>query len=99
MKIRLIGLGLGSILTLAGVVVPSMTASADSTTCYIGCTPPPPSSHDGPPPVTKAVSVPSSALAFTGADIEEMTIIGGGALLAGGVLMRRSRRRNRPARS
>jgi len=97
MKIRLIGLGLGSILTLAGVIVPSVTASADSTTCYTGCTPVPPSSHD-PLPVVKTESVSSSSLAFTGADIEEMTIIGGGALVAGGVLMRRGRRR-RPARS
>jgi hypothetical protein len=99
MKIRLIGLGLGSILTLAGVMVPAVTASADSTTCYMGCTPttPPPSSHD-PLPVVKTESVSSSSLAFTGADIEEMTIIGGGALVAGGILMRRSRRR-RPARS
>jgi hypothetical protein len=96
MKIRLLGLGLGSILTLAGVIVPSVTASADSSsTCYMGCAPLPPSSHDAPPPVTKTVAVSSSALAFTGADIEEMTVIGGGALLVGGVLVRRSRRRNR----
>jgi hypothetical protein len=94
MKIRLLGLGLGSILTLAGVIGPSLTASADATTCYVntGCNAPPPSSHDGPPPVTKTVSVKSSSLAFTGADIEEMTVIGGGALVAGGFLMRRSRR-------
>jgi hypothetical protein len=96
MKIRLLGLGLGSILTLAGVMVPAVTASADSGTCYTGCTPttPPPSGHD-PLPVTKTVSVSSSALAFTGADIEEMTAIGGGALLVGGLMVRRSRRRSR----
>jgi hypothetical protein len=92
MKTRLLGIGLGSILTLAGVIGPTMTASADSSTCYTGCTTPPPSSHDGPPPVTKTVSVKTSSLAFTGADIEEMTVIGGGALVAGGFLMRRSRR-------
>jgi LPXTG-motif cell wall-anchored protein len=34
-------------------------------------------------------------LAFTGADIEEMTVFGAGALVVGGVLMGRSRRRNR----
>lgn len=94
MKIKLLGLGLGSILTLAGVMVPAVAASADST-CYTGCTPPPPSSHDGPLPATKAVTVSSTALAFTGADIGEMTIIGGGTLIVGGVLVRRGRRRNR----
>jgi hypothetical protein len=96
MKIRLLGLGLGSVLTLAGVMVPAVQANADST-CYTGCsttTPPPPSRHD-PLPVTKTVSVSSGALAFTGADIEQMTAIGGGALLMGGVLVRRSRRRSR----
>jgi hypothetical protein len=95
MKIRWIGLGLGTVLTLAGVMVPSVTASAD-TTCYTGCSSPPPSA-DGPPPAVKTVSVPSSHLAFTGADIEEMTVIGGGALVVGGVLVRRSRRRSRVA--
>jgi hypothetical protein len=46
---------------------------------------------------TKAVSVSSDALAFTGADIEEMTALGAGALVVGGVLVRRSRRRRLPA--
>jgi hypothetical protein len=94
MKMRLLGLGLGSVLTLAGVMVPAVAASADSS-CYTGCTPTLPSGHV---PVTtdaKAVTVSSTALAFTGADIEEMTAFGGGALVLGGVLVRRSRRRNR----
>ncbi|HXQ58832.1 MAG TPA: hypothetical protein VN799_02005 [Acidimicrobiales bacterium] len=95
MKIRWLGLGLGTVLTLAGVVVPSVTASADST-CYTGCSSPPPSSQE-PTPVVKTVSVSSSALAFTGADIEEMTALGAGALVVGGVLVRRSRRRRLPA--
>jgi hypothetical protein len=96
MKIRLLGLGLGTVLTLAGVMVPAVAASADST-CYTGCSSPPPSGHS-PTPVTKASDdtvVSDDALAFTGADIGEMTVIGGGALLVGGVLVRRSRRRNR----
>jgi hypothetical protein len=97
MKIKWLGLGLGTVLTLAGVVVPSVAASADSSTCYTGCPAPPPSSHDGPPPVTKAVKVTSTNLAFTGADIEEMTALGAGALVVGGVLVRRSRRRRLPA--
>ncbi|HEY7948609.1 MAG TPA: hypothetical protein VID75_13105 [Acidimicrobiales bacterium] len=94
MKMRWLGLGLGTVLTLAGVVVPSVTASADST-CYTGCSSPPPSSHQ-PTPATK-VSVASDGLAFTGADIEEMTALGAGALVVGGVLVRRSRRRRLPA--
>jgi hypothetical protein len=97
MKIRLIGLGLGSLLTLAGVMVPAVSASADSSTCYTGCTSPgiPP---DAPAPVTKAAAVTqvsSGALAFTGADIGEMTVLGAGALVAGGILVRRGRRRAR----
>jgi hypothetical protein len=96
MKMKWLGLGFGTMLTLAGVVVPAVTASADST-CYIGCTPPPPSSTDGPKPVTDATTVSSGSLAFTGADIEEMTALGGGALIVGGALVRRSRRRSRTA--
>jgi hypothetical protein len=96
MKIRLLSLGLGSALTLAGVLIPTAVANADSS-CYPSCSPPVlPSGHDA--PVTKAadaVSVSSSNLAFTGADIEEMTVFGAGALVVGGVLMGRSRRRNR----
>ncbi|HVC71025.1 MAG TPA: hypothetical protein VNC61_12290 [Acidimicrobiales bacterium] len=95
MKIRWLGIGLGTVLTFAGVVVPSVTASADST-CYTGCSSPPPSSHE-PTPATKTVSVSSDGLAFTGADIEEMTALGAGALVVGGVLVRRSRRRRLPA--
>jgi LPXTG-motif cell wall-anchored protein len=43
------------------------------------------------------VSTKSSGgnLPFTGADIEELTAIGGGALLVGGILVRRSRNRRR----
>jgi len=93
MKMRLLGLGLGSALTLAGVMVPSVTANADST-CYMGCPAPPPDAN-APPPVTKAAHVASTDLAFTGADIEELTVLGAGALVVGGALMRRSRRRNR----
>jgi carbonic anhydrase/acetyltransferase-like protein (isoleucine patch superfamily) len=47
--------------------------------------------------VTKAVVVSSGSLAFTGADIEEMTAFGAGALVIGGGLVRRSRRRRLPA--
>ena len=95
MKMRLFGLGLGALLTLAGVTVPSVTAYADST-CYTGCTPTTP---NGSPPVVKTSditdAVSGGALAFTGADIEEMVAIGAGAVFVGGVLVRRSRTRRR----
>ena len=94
MKMRLLGLGLGSVLTLAGVMVPAVAAKADST-CYTDCPAPLPQG-DAPVAVTKADSVSSSSLAFTGADIEEMTAFGAGALVVGGILVRRSRRRARP---
>jgi hypothetical protein len=97
MKMRLLGLGMGSVLTLAGVMVPAVAARADST-CYTDCPAPPPLG-DAPVTATKAVSVSSSSLAFTGADIEEMTAFGAGALVVGGVLVRRSRRRARPTPS
>ena len=97
MKMRLLGLGLGSVLTLAGVVVPAVSASADSSTCYTGCTTPgtAPTIPDAPAPATKVDAVSSSSLAFTGADIGEMTVFGAGSLVLGGVLVRRGRRRNR----
>ena len=97
MKMRLLGLGLGSVLTLAGVMVPAVAARADST-CYTSCSAPLPQG-DAPVTATKTDSVSSSSLAFTGADIEEMTAFGAGALVVGGVLVRRSRRRTRPTPS
>jgi hypothetical protein len=48
------------------------------------------------PPTASTSSIPtasSSSLAFTGADIEELSAIGGAAIIAGGFLVRRSRRR------
>lgn len=93
MTMRLLGLGLGSLLTLVGVAVPTVSASAD-TTCYTGCTAPTPTAHD-PFTTAKVQTAPAGSLAFTGADIEEMTVIGGGALLVGGVLALRGRRRGR----
>jgi hypothetical protein len=91
MRTRLLGLGLGLTLTVAGVMVPAATASAEST-CYTGCTPVNDGGH--PPAEPVAAKVSSSELAFTGADIEEMTAIGAGALIVGGVLLRRNRRRH-----
>jgi len=95
MKKKWLGIGFGTAMTLAGVMVPAVAAQADpGTTCYTLCTSPQQGRHDPTPPVTKAaVVVSSSSLAFTGADIEEMTLFGAGALIVGGTLVRRSRRR------
>jgi hypothetical protein len=99
MKMKWLGIGFGAVMTLSGVVVPAVTAQADPAPCYPLCTAPTQAGHDPTPaPVTKAaIVVPSSSLAFTGADIEEMTLFGAGALIVGGTLVRRSRRRRLPS--
>jgi hypothetical protein len=74
-------------------------AGADAT-CYTGCTPPTTgvtnTPADGPAATTSSVSTTptssSSGLAFTGADIEEMAVIGVVAIGVGSVLMRNRRR-------
>jgi hypothetical protein len=73
-------------------------AGADS--CYTGCTTPTtgitPSANtspsDGGASTTASTSPTSSGLAFTGADIEEMAIIGVVAIGVGTVLVRGRRR-------
>ncbi|HYA68942.1 MAG TPA: hypothetical protein VED63_09435 [Acidimicrobiales bacterium] len=106
MKTKALFLGLGlTVSGFAGVLLPATGAFADTTnTCTIPyCVPPPTEGSGGgaPPVVTKsdgAVTTPSSgALAFTGADIEGLAVIGGGSLLVGGALLRRSRRRRAAA--
>ena len=79
-------------------------AAGADTTCYTGCTtvttgitttPAATPSDGGSPPTTtaKLVSAPvSSGLAFTGADIEEMAVIGVVAIGVGAVLVRGRRR-------
>jgi hypothetical protein len=79
-------------------------AAGADTTCYTGCTTvttgitttPAASPSDGGAPTTtaKVVSAPvsSSGLAFTGADIEEMAVIGVVAIGVGAVLVRGRRR-------
>ncbi len=47
---------------------------------------------DGPAPAATTVSASSTSLPFTGADVEELAVLGLGAIVAGGVLMRRRRR-------
>ena len=48
--------------------------------------------NDGGSPA--AVSPVSSSLPFTGADVEELAVVGAGAILAGGLLLRRRRMSN-----
>jgi hypothetical protein len=79
-------------------------AAGADTTCYTGCTTPTTgitttpaaTPTDGAAPATTAsttVSTPtSSGLAFTGADIEEMAVIGVVAIGVGAVLVRGRRR-------
>jgi len=77
-------------------------AGADST-CYTGCTPSTPGITSGPssapadgPATTSSVSTTptttAGGLAFTGADIEEMAVIGVVAIGVGAVLVRGRRR-------
>ncbi len=70
------------------------TAGADPT-CYTGCTSPSTgitaSSGSG-PVASSGVSTSPSGLAFTGADIEEMALIGVVAIGVGTVLVRSRRR-------
>jgi hypothetical protein len=102
MKKKLLGLGLGVVMSAAVVALP--TAAFADTTCYVtGCS----QSQGGVTP--QVVSTPpavapvepqqaaSGGLPFTGADIEEMAAVGAGALLVGGALVRRSRRHSRAA--
>jgi hypothetical protein len=103
MKKRILGLGLGLAMSTVGVVALPTMASADTSTCYTGCSAP--TSGVTPPaePVVAPVSAPveptqapaSGGLPFTGADIESMAAVGAGALLVGGALVRRSRRHGR----
>ena len=54
-----------------------------------------------PPPVVAAVTAkaPTSTLPFTGADVAELTVIGGLAIAGGAVLVRSARRRTEGATS
>jgi hypothetical protein len=78
-------------------------AGADDSGCYTGCTTPTttattvPASAPADGPATTAATVSttptaSSGLAFTGADIEEMAVIGVVAIGVGAVLVRGRRR-------
>ncbi len=97
----MIGTGMAAV----SLFVAPVAAHAADTGCYTNCTTPTIASNNGSPslpftagpaqgPVTPASgepSSPSSSLPFTGADVEELAVIGVGAVVVGGLLMRRRR--------
>jgi hypothetical protein len=87
------GLGMGAL--VAFPVITMLPAAAHADTCYTGCTSPSSgvSSTDGTGSASVSPTTSSNTLAFTGADLGELALIGLGAVGAGTVLVRRSRRR------
>ena len=91
---------------LATMPVTANAASPSDTSCYTSCTPPPPTTDPNQLPFTPSGgTTPTSSnanvtqqqssvtsLPFTGADVEEIAVVGGGALVVGAVLTRRRRR-------
>src|SRR5271170_5817749 len=69
------------------VVVPTVSATSDGLTPTATAAALP---FDGTTP--SSVTPVSSSLPFTGADVEELAVVGLGAVLAGGLLLRRRRR-------
>lgn len=107
-RLLLFVLGAGAVISGAFAIVPGVASAAAPCTTYpaAACTSPGGGGGGGGDgggpsvqPVTKAASGDgnaASSLAFTGADIEQMTGIGVGLIAVGGALYWRSRRR-RPA--
>jgi hypothetical protein len=83
-------MGIAVALPLSGLVAGS--AGADST-CYTGCTSGGTVTSSGSVAAPDAPAAAPSGIAFTGADIEEMAVIGLVATGVGVVLVRSSRRR------
>ena len=82
----------------AAALFPATVASADTAqdSCYPSCPPGDPqggSTSPAAPTAAAGTSVNSSALAFTGADIEGMVVIGVSAVVSGGAVLAVSRRR------
>lgn len=97
------GFAVASLTMLSGVAGAAGCASAGSMT-QPGCVVPPTAAGgadgvapaalpvDGPTPAkVTPVSTGPTSLPFTGADIEELAVVGAGAVLAGGLLLRRRR--------
>lgn len=81
----------GAILTGAACFGGTAIPAAADTTCYTGCTTPTTGIVAQTTPAAPAAAPvpPASGLAFTGADIEEMAILGLVAIGAGSLLIRR----------
>jgi LPXTG-motif cell wall-anchored protein len=93
-------------LAAASIMVVPAVSGAASTDCYPSCTAPTVSANsngpspdgsstsDGGSPAAAATTLSdgSSSLPFTGADIEELAVVGVAAVVAGGLLTRRRRR-------
>jgi hypothetical protein len=92
--LAMLSLGVGlPVSVVVGAVSPTM-AFADST-CYTGCSAPGSSTTEPlvvTPVANDATSPASGGLPFTGADLAEMSAVGGGLLVAGAVVARRGRR-------
>jgi LPXTG-motif cell wall-anchored protein len=95
---------IGSGLAVASLLMVPNVAGAADVGCYTNCAPPvvaPTSDGTSPSSAlpygsTPGAANPSSAtgtssLPFTGADVEELAVVGVGAVLAGGLLLRRRR--------
>lgn len=85
-----------SLLLAAPVATALPSVAGADQTCYTGCSSPTSgitaSSGNQAEPTTVSSSSPSSGLAFTGADIGEMAIVGVAAIGVGAVLVSRRRR-------
>ena len=70
-----------------GCVVTPAIAAASSAPATDSALP-----FDGTPAADAPTSTTTSSLPFTGADVEELAVVGAGAVLVGGLLIRRRRR-------
>ncbi len=97
---------IGSAVAAASLMATPAVAGAAQPGCYNNCEPPaiasnstgvaPSSASSSALPVTEpssssSSSGSSSSLPFTGADVEELAVIGAGAVIVGGLLNRRRR--------
>lgn len=98
-RTKVLALGFGVTLGLTGIAaaIPTTSWAADcptypASTCITpGVTIPPATTSTG----NVAFTNDGSALPFTGADIEQLSAVGGVALIGGTLLVARSRRRRR----
>jgi LPXTG-motif cell wall-anchored protein len=67
-------------------VVPAVSSTSDGPTTAAAVTTPTTT------PAVHTTAATTSSLPFTGADVEELAVVGVGAVLAGGLLLRRRRR-------